>query len=258
MSYPMAGSVAVGALSPDREWFWDGVRWIPSLSIDGLWRWDGKGWMPAADTRPKWAKPYESPGARAIFVMASFTVVIAAYAIWTIADLAAIAIYASSGGQPSSGQQDAIVLVGGLPGLLAFPALIVSAVARSVWMHRVYRNLPALGARRLRYSPKWAAGGWYVPILSLFRPLQIVREIWTSTTPGIAWKLLDVWWAIYLASNIFALFARRGNFGGGLDEGLDAMVNILVIVSAILTIVIVRRITNRQEELFRANQPGVN
>jgi hypothetical protein len=254
----MAGSTAAGTLSPDRAWFWDGVRWIPSLSIDGLWRWDGKGWMPAAEAWPKWAKQYESPGARAIFVMASLAGVIATVAIWTIGDLVAIAIYASAGGRPSVLQHDAIVLVAALPALLVLPALIVSAVARSMWMHRVYRNLPALGARGLRYSPAWAAGGWYVPILSFYRPLQIVREIWTSTTPNVPWKLLNGWWAIYLISNVFGLFSGRLNFGGGVDEGFEAMVNILGIISAILTIVVVRRITNRQEELSSANQPGVN
>jgi hypothetical protein len=97
-----------------------------------------------------------------------------------------------------------------------------------------------------------------VPILSFYRPLQIVREIWTSTTPNVPWKLLNGWWAIYLISNVFALFSRRFNVGGGVDEGFEAMVNILGIITAILTIVVVRRITNRQEELSSANQPGLN
>ncbi len=32
-------------LSPDGEWWWNGVNWLPAVSRDGLWRWDGSRWL---------------------------------------------------------------------------------------------------------------------------------------------------------------------------------------------------------------------
>lgn len=36
-----------GELSPDRNHYWDGGRWVSALSPDGAWRWDGAQWRPA-------------------------------------------------------------------------------------------------------------------------------------------------------------------------------------------------------------------
>jgi hypothetical protein len=34
-----------GELSPDRLYYWDGVRWASAVSPDGAWRWDGFAWQ---------------------------------------------------------------------------------------------------------------------------------------------------------------------------------------------------------------------
>ena len=36
------------AHSPDREWYWDGGKWIPAWSPDRAWWWDGVRWVPVA------------------------------------------------------------------------------------------------------------------------------------------------------------------------------------------------------------------
>jgi hypothetical protein len=42
-----------GELSPDRLYYWDGVRWASAVSPDGAWRWDGNTWQPASGARPR-------------------------------------------------------------------------------------------------------------------------------------------------------------------------------------------------------------
>lgn len=37
-----------GELSPDGNYFWDGVTWARAISPDGAWRWDGRAWRPAS------------------------------------------------------------------------------------------------------------------------------------------------------------------------------------------------------------------
>jgi hypothetical protein len=41
-----------GELSPDGNYFWDGVRWTRAVSPDGAWRWDGRAWRPAGPAPP--------------------------------------------------------------------------------------------------------------------------------------------------------------------------------------------------------------
>lgn len=101
-----------------------------------------------------------------------------------------------------SRQQILAVLQGGV--------WFITAVLFLMWLHRAYRNLPTLGARHLKYSPGWAVGGFFVPILSLVRPFQVVRKIWQASDPNVlddsAWQraetsaLVGWWWAFFLIS----------------------------------------------------------
>lgn len=86
------------------------------------------------------------------------------------------------------------------------------------WIHRAHRNLPALGARNLRYSPGWAVGGFFVPILNLFYPFGVMREIWKASNSKFdvadspSWEnaptspLVGLWWAFYLISSFGGIY----------------------------------------------------
>jgi hypothetical protein len=75
-----------------------------------------------------------------------------------------------------------------------------------MWIHRSHRNLSAFGAQGLTFTPGWAVGWWFIPIFNLFRPFQIVREIWQASDPGMpagaAWRrapsspLIGWWWGV--------------------------------------------------------------
>lgn len=67
-------------------------------------------------------------------------------------------------------------------GVLLTLVLVVNAVTFIRWLSLAYRNLPALGVRRLRHQTWWAIGGWFIPILWLFRPKEIVNDVWRGVT----------------------------------------------------------------------------
>ena len=77
-----------------------------------------------------------------------------------------------------------------------------SAVAFIRWMRRAYYNLTTLGVG-VEYVDSWAVGAWIVPVVSLYRPYTIMREVWQRTqrmayglvTPH---GLLRVWWLLFL------------------------------------------------------------
>ena len=138
---------------------------------------------------------------------------------------------------------------------------IAAAIAFLAWMHRAYRNLPALGANRLGYSPRWAIGAFFVPVLNLVHPYQVVRELWreSHSDPAGAGTTLSPtlvrwWWVLFVASVLAdPVIGRLAEAAmGRLDAGgrLELLVvgEMAEIAAGALAIVIVTRITRLQEE----------
>ncbi len=130
---------------------------------------------------------------------------------------------------------------------LAWLVVVATAVLFLMWLYRAHKNLAALGATGLKFSPGWAVGWFLVPVMNLVRPPQVVKEIWdASQAEGAArtaprqpepTSVIQAWWAVYVASNLLAnrswgewadLLARCGTIvAGGLAirivTAIDAM-----------------------------------
>ena len=148
-------------------------------------------------------------------------------------------------------------------GLIQIVVLIATPIAFLMWLHRVRRNLTALGAEGLRFTPGWSVGWWFVPIMNLFRPFQIMSETWRANDPGAVgddWPsarrtpLIGWWWALFLISGFVGNSAARMLLRGDTASELivASWANIgsdgLEIPAAILAILLVRGINQRQEE----------
>ncbi len=149
-------------------------------------------------------------------------------------------------------------------------ALIAAIVFFIRWFHRAYSNLRALGQPHLRFGTGWAIGAWFVPILNLFRPKQIANDIWRGSDPSAprlnesAWKdrpvpaLLGLWWAAWIVTSVLGNVVGRLWWGADTIEAtrdaarLDLASYVLDIPAAVLAILVVRRLTARQEERARA------
>jgi hypothetical protein len=155
-------------------------------------------------------------------------------------------------------------------GSLLFAAYVVAAVLFIRWFHAAYANLKALGQPNPRYGPGWAIGGWFVPILNVWRPKQIANDIWRGSDPAApalhdsAWTsipvpgLLTAWWITWIVSAYVANLGFRTWWQS--DTASDIRTADLVdvaglaldIVAAVLAVVVVRRLTARQAERARA------
>jgi hypothetical protein len=132
------------------------------------------------------------------------------------------------------------------------------------WIHRAHKNLAALGASDLKYTPGWAVGWWFIPFLNLVRPFQVVGEIWRaggpSSTDELSWKnapgspLLGVWWFFWLVANFAGQISfRLASRAETIDSILTADYAILAadassVVAAVLCLLVVKEITRRQDE----------
>ena len=195
--------------------------------------------MPVAVSAPPWARPYEPAVARADASIALVTQSTVGFAMMALqrafgppitvparSPVAVVAVVALGGGM-----------------LLAYLGLLGAALAVPMWMHRCYRNLPALGSRG-HFSPAWAAGCWFVPIANLVLPYLAVRDVWAASRPGGRWTaaLVAAWWIAWLAAWVLLVANGRLPWRGY----VDLVSNGMMAATGALFISIVHLITRGQ------------
>lgn len=125
-------------------------------------------------------------------------------------------------------QREAAVL-GMINGL--FVGLLLARLAAAplliTWMYQAHRNLPALGHTQLDSKPIWVIVCWFVPIMNLFCPYQVMREIWVRSAPPntanpSSAALVIIWWAAWIS--VIGL-AAWGNF---LDRSVTTLAGVVV------------------------------
>lgn len=159
-------------------------------------------------------------------------------------------------------------MVQGLLILLQVPLYIFTAVMFLVWVNRANKNMAPLMAGNTEFTSGWAVGWWFVPFASLYKPFQVVREIWWESNPEIsdeptflteslrsAPKYMGVWWTFWLLSNFAWNITGRlwdpDDLSGVAFYGfLFIITGILSAAAAVLAIMVVRDITKRQEMRF--------
>jgi len=167
--------------------------------------------------------------------------------------------------------------------LVTIPLSIFTLILFLIWFYRAYRNLPALGATELRFTPRWAVIWWFIPIFNFWKPYQVTVEIMKSSdstvgrTDSATRKLMDrpnlvlIWW-------IYSFVAVAISFGALYWLGLGRLSNASIVESSFvdlpslvvsvsgaigtgLVILVIREITKRQThkiELMRSGHFGIS
>ena len=130
----------------------------------------------------------------------------------------------------------------GVAGLVLVAVFVATVVVFIVWMWRSAKNNELLDRVRPRYTPGWSIGGWFIPIGNLWIPVRIMHDLWQGADPETKrhqdWSvlrrtpLIGWWWGFYLASRVLT-FTPVGV--------------VCSVPAAILAIIVVRSITERQE-----------
>lgn len=143
--------------------------------------------------------------------------------------------------------------------VLELGVTVLTAVAFIRWMWRAYENLPAVGVQ-VDYSLGWTVGAWFVPVLGLFRPYNIMREIW-QRTQRMAYgyvtshSLLRVWWMLFLLRSVVGL---AGAAVTGIPRTVNDMQTQLLVLAGIslfdipalaAAIQVIRRISDFEQQL---------
>jgi len=103
--------------------------------------------------------------------------------------------------------------------MIYFIAYLISGVTFILWFRRAYFNLHQK-VNYLQFSEGWAAGSWFVPIVNLYRPYRIMKEIYIETKElftknGLSEKVdystnsLGWWWTLWIISAFIGQFIFR-------------------------------------------------
>lgn len=151
-------------------------------------------------------------------------------------------------------------------GLLQTGLHIASIIVFLNWFRRAYGNLHRLKISYIKHSESTAVWSWFVPILFLFRPVQIMNEIWTETQEKIkkynssyvlksGGLIIGLWWTFFIFSNFIGKYVLKTAFKDStidqLIEGSQALIisDIMQIPEALLVILIVYKLSEMETKL---------
>jgi len=161
----------------------------------------------------------------------------------------------------------------GLIGIISLIVLVVSAITFIQWFRRAYYNLH-LKVGHLAFTEGWAAGAWFVPVLNLFRPYQIMRELYVETkeslkenniTPSadLNMAVVGLWWTLWVVSAIAGQVSLRISLNAeSVDQLINSTIadivgNIIQIPLAIIAVKVVKSYAQVEPQLNEVPDEGM-
>lgn len=155
-------------------------------------------------------------------------------------------------------------------GILTFIIFVVTGFLILRWIHRANYNARQLGAEAMKFSPGWSIGYYFIPVLTLWKPYQAMKEIWQASQRPSDWasqsipNSLPMWWFLWIVSNFLSQVILRLSMSA--DEIQELMnlniathlLHVLEIPLALVFLTIVNSIHRMQAELSRDCHRGQN
>lgn len=125
------------------------------------------------------------------------------------------------------------------------------------WFYRAYNNLYSLDVHGLKFSPIKAVGYCIIPIINLWKPYYIMKEIWNfSQVTNVSNEFssnpshsnVKRWWVLFLFSIFFPLIGAS-LFSQPIS---NVITNIALILASVMLISISKQITIGQEKRYNS------
>ncbi len=146
--------------------------------------------------------------------------------------------------------------------IIAFSYLavfIISGILILKWIYQSNQNARYLGAKDMAFTPAWSIGFYFIPIVSLWKPYQAMKEIWQASQNPNNWQIekvssiLGVWWFFWIANSmvgqaVFRMSRRAQEISEIMNVNLISQVSeILSIPLAVVTWLLINKISNTQK-----------
>nr|WP_315233159.1 DUF4328 domain-containing protein [uncultured Flavobacterium sp.] len=151
-------------------------------------------------------------------------------------------------------------------GLIYLTVYVISGITFIRWFRRAYYNLH-IKAESLSFTEGWAAGCWFVPIISLYRPNQIMKELYQETqillskkdenyAQNLTTHFIGWWWALWIISSFLGQFIFRYSMKAETLEELTTttiasiVASIIGIPLAIITVKVIKDYSEVEHLLY--------
>jgi hypothetical protein len=141
-------------------------------------------------------------------------------------------------------------LLSKLAGLAQSVVFVVAGLWWLQWFQPLYTAVRNAGRARFGSGRTWF-WAWVLPVVNLFLPMRLVRDVWRAADPpGERSPLPAVirwWWVLWLGAGIFpALSLAFGDLGGRAGAAVAYVVwRLLYVGAAVLAMRTVRILTER-------------
>ena len=148
---------------------------------------------------------------------------------------------------------------------------LISGIIFIRWFRRACYNLN-LKVKTLTFTDGWAAGAWFVPILALYRPYQIMKELFEQTFLYLTKKGVDkseetsfgstinIWWTLWIVNSVLGQISfRYSRNSDTVDELINGTVislisSVITIPLAIFTVKLINEYSSLEESLFELKE----
>lgn len=158
---------------------------------------------------------------------------------------------------------------------VAFMALQLLAVCGPwvlvpVWTRRANHNARQMGACDMSFTPNWAAGWYFLPPGLLWKPYQVMQEIWQASVDSSDWKgqhgspLVGWWWVLWLTvtwggSLVFGMATLTLEPGDAqtVEDAVDLAARVLHVPLTLLLLTVIRKVHNLQMRHHRSDRQSL-
>lgn len=133
------------------------------------------------------------------------------------------------------------------------------------WFYISYENIEAFKPYKPRFGVNWTWLGFIIPILNMWRPVQVAREIWNASAPDVDIKndrnwqyndahiIVTIWWPAFILGSRFlhqyirSTFDEANTVADLITRNMWSLVaEVAGIYSAVVTIAFVYMLASRQ------------
>ncbi|HHL31367.1 MAG TPA: DUF4328 domain-containing protein, partial [Oceanospirillales bacterium] len=87
---------------------------------------------------------------------------------------------------------DQLEMFQGLVAIFYLIIFLISAIIILNWLYKANQNAHQLGAKNMQFTPGWSIGWYFVPLASLFKPYQAMKELWQTSIKPSAWHKVTI------------------------------------------------------------------
>lgn len=152
-----------------------------------------------------------------------------------------------------------------ITGLIYLVTYIIAIVLFIMWFRRAYYNLHQIYTRGLKHTEGWAAGAWFVPIMNLYAPYQIAKDLFTKSrevldknelieTNQFKSNSIGVWWTLWISASILGRidYYMQKDLVNNLDltgAYMSIVVSVVSIIACIMCIRVIKEYMAMEEIL---------